>query len=370
MGEIHAFLRSFTQYDIDVSEILTKLNQQQTAHESSVVTIQNNVTDINNLRSDFQQVSLKNTQLTEEVNLLKSIVAKQAMDIDVLRRELTDQQTRSMRNNLLFHNVTESKDENCLQAVRDLLSKQGFKESYQIEQIHRLGAYDHAATKPRPIVARLLSYGHVQSILKFASTKDDLKVTPQFPAERRARRRQLYEISDAVRQGGTNARTKIVGDNLYINGKRHVDPLPKPTAQDLLFASEGDRREASEKSFHKATRKVEGSTFTVRAAAVNSIYDCRALYKMLLLDPNNASAMHNTAAYRFYNPLSSKSQDGYNDDGEHAMGRFVRDAIIELDGKNVIVFVTRHYTGGHLGPTRFRIVKDLIEKALKDLKTE
>ncbi len=105
-------------------------------------------------------------------------------------------------------------------------------------QIHTLGAYDHATTKPRSIVARLLSYVHVQSILKFASTKDDLKVTPQFLAERRARTWQLYDISDPVRQGGTNVRTKIAVDNLYINGKRQVDPLPKPTCCLLVKVTE------------------------------------------------------------------------------------------------------------------------------------
>ncbi len=88
------------------------------------------------------------------------------------------------------------------------------------------------------------------------------------------------------------------------------------------------------------------------------------MYKTLLLSPKNASAAHNTAAFPLYKPNGAISDTGYTDDSEHGMGRLVRDAIIESNGKNVAVFVTRHYGERHIGSKRFTVVKELVKQAV------
>ena len=49
------------------------------------------------------------------------------------------------------------------------------------------------------------------------------------------------------------------------------------------------------------------------------------------------------------------------------MGRVMRDKLQELGLRNVAVFATRDYSGVHIGPKRFSMVKELIEKAVKEL---
>ncbi len=294
-------------------------------------------------------------------------MAKQSYDIDVLKREVVDQQARSMQNNILVHDIPESRDENCAEKVKEALTKCGFTESYSVERIHRLGSIDKNASRPRPIIARLQSYRQTESVLKFGRAKrGDIKITPQFPAELRSRRRELNDIAEDMRKKDRNVKTKIAGDTLYVNGERQVDRLPRPSTQELLCASEAENLEAKDPSIWQAThsKTVDGSTFTVRAVSVSSIRECRAMYKTLLMNPKNASAAHNTAAFHLYKPNGAISDTGYTDDGEHGIGRLVRDAIIESNGKNVAVFVTRHYGGRHIGSKRFTVVKDLVKQAV------
>ncbi len=46
------------------------------------------------------------------------------------------------------------------------------------------------------------------------------------------------------------------------------------------------------------------------------------------------------------------------------MGRLVRDAVIQCNGKNVAVFVTRNYGGRHIGSKRFTAAKEHIGSKL------
>ena len=122
--------------------------------------------------------------------------------------------------------------------------------------------------------------------------------------------------------------------------------------------------------FTQATATEGGSRFTVRGAKVDTIEDCRKLYRHLMLDPTNMAANHNTAVYRLYSPIGARTSDGYNDDGEFGMGRTVRDYLQQLDARNVIIFVTRIYGGVHIGPKRFTIVKDLVKQVIETMKKE
>ena len=64
--------------------------------------------DIGENSSQIAIYEKKLSDLATEVDLLKGMVLKQNLQIDNLRRENDDLRNRSMRNNVLFHNVAES----------------------------------------------------------------------------------------------------------------------------------------------------------------------------------------------------------------------------------------------------------------------
>ena len=88
-----------------LSVIHVKLDSQKVAQESLETTLGNNTSEIEQLRTECMHLQEKNISLVKEVSLLKSIVAKQSYDIDVLKREVVDQRARSMQNNILVHDI-------------------------------------------------------------------------------------------------------------------------------------------------------------------------------------------------------------------------------------------------------------------------
>ncbi len=347
-----------------------KLDAQQLTQEQCGENVQNNSSRLDTLETDYQKLREENRGLRAEMSLIKAIVSKQSAELDLLKRQSTDQQARSMRQNVLFHGIPEEKNENCTTKMTEMLRKLKYPNTFGFEVVHRLGIYNPQSDRPRPIIAKMGSFSQADLLLKFGSkVKDQLRITPQTPTELRERRKQLVEVAEAARQKDRSCTSKFIAGELYLNNERHVHPLPRPTVRDILLMSDAEKKEAAETKFITTSRVVDGSTFTVRCAEAHSLPDCRALYKSLLLHPDNMSATHNTAAYRLYKPDGASLQDGYTDDGEHAMGRAVRDAMHALNIRNAIVFVTRHYGGTHLGPKRFSVVKELIEEVAKKFKT-
>ena len=80
-----------------------------------------------------------------------------------MNNSLIDLKARSMRDNLIFYNMPENKDENTTDVIFALLeSKFGMKEAkskVKIYRFHRLGRKREGNSKPRPIVAKF-NYNH------------------------------------------------------------------------------------------------------------------------------------------------------------------------------------------------------------------
>ncbi len=352
-----------------VTDLQRKLDSHKSSQKQYNADTKKKVTHIKEINSQYTGLKGENQELRRELELLKAVVSKQYVEINELKHDPIDQKLRQMRSNVFFHQIPGDKNENCEKRIKDLVSTAGFSRDFAIDCAHRLERYDGTSNRPRPIVARLMSTSQVDSLVKFSqANKDKLKATPQFPTEIRARRKQLAEIAEAARNNGGDVKTKIVLDTLYINGERHSDDLPRPSARDILFMNDAEKKEAPETKFHELSKQVDGSNFIVRATKAQSINDCRTKYRMLLWNPENMAATHNTAAYRLFSPEGAITKDGYNDDGEHGMGKTVRDTLLQNDAKNLIVFVTSHYGGRHLGPKRFDIVKEMVKVLIEKVK--
>ncbi len=196
-----------------------------------------------------------------------------------------------------------------------------------------------------------------------------MRITPQYPPEVREKRKQLGEVAAKFREKDRSAVTKIIAGNLYVNSTKYVEKVTKPTVEEVLMMSDGEREGASEHKFCEASAIEANSSFTVRFAKVQSINDVRTSYKYLLLNPSNMKATHNTAAYRLYFPTGARTEDGYCDDGEHGLGKIIKDTLHELNKQNVVAFVARQYGGMHIGPKRFQIAEDLLKTAQQKLES-
>jgi exonuclease III len=122
-----------------------------------------------------------------------------------------------MRDNLLFHNLPEEKDENCEQKVltfiKEKLNIEG--QEVRLQRAHRIGPFN--PSKTRPIVAKFSDYPVREDVRRAAKNLKgtNFGISEQYPKEVVEKRRQLVPIMVQARKDGKEAYLRV--DKLYIN---------------------------------------------------------------------------------------------------------------------------------------------------------
>lgn len=107
------------------------------------------------------------------------------------------------------------------------------------------------------------------------------------------------------------------------------------------------------------------SVFVARAAVVTSREQAQLYVEHLLAtDKKAAKATHNMTAWRIRSQQTDAVFQDCDDDGETAAGERLLHLLQLIDVWNVMVVVTRWYGGVHLGPDRFRFIKQAAQDAL------
>ena len=166
----------------------------------------------------FQRLDAQNKELhslREELRKTKDRVVdtecevgKSAESIKLTQTKLkqtigtvVDVGARSRRNNIIFHGIPESQDEDklvCMRKVKEFIKdKCKLTDKFEIEAAHRLGRekpgnIGSAAQKPRPMIAKFLNRGEKEAVMKTkAQLPADVGMTNDFPREIRLGRKQL-----------------------------------------------------------------------------------------------------------------------------------------------------------------------------------
>ena len=325
---------------------------------------------------DTQFLKQENAKLKNDISVLKDIVTKQSQEMKSIKSKLEDLTTRSMRENILFHNIPEdhsTQPEDVEKKVRDALRSVKFMDNIQFDRIHRLGPQKTSMSYNRPIVAKT-SGKQVASLLEFAKTlpKDPkrLRITRQLPQEARERRSQLWEMGEQIKaKAKGKVSLRMTQNNLYVNGERHIDPLVPPTIKDILSATDEERVEMQNEApeLYVGKQIIElGSSFVAAVSHVDNIKQVKLAHKNYLMTPGRMAERHNIVCYRVKDQHTSKTTDGWFDDDEHGAGRRIRDYLQRRNLTNLVVFLSRGSDGAHLGPNRYKFMEDAIAEALKD----
>lgn len=144
-----------------------------------------------------------------------------------LETKMTDIESRSMRENLLFYGIPEAgENENCEQLVKqvctDKLNLPGAND-FLLDRVHRVGV--HKQNKSRPIVAKFHYFRDRETVRKRSYDHNDalkqanLGIGMQWPQQVREARKSLYPVMQREKQNGNNVR--MVRDKLFINGTEY-----------------------------------------------------------------------------------------------------------------------------------------------------
>ena len=188
--------------------------------------------EIENLRGSLRTTQDKVYDTEVVVQSSKDKLVEASSKIVKLDEKAIDLGARGRRNNLIFHGISESVDENCLAKVRDFIKKKcKIDNDVVLEVAHRIGGkktnvIGTNANKPRPMIARFLNRGERDMIKR---TKKDLPkefgLTDDFPYEIRMGRRELIPLLLEAKKDHKEAYITYPC-KLYIEGKlvRNIDP--------------------------------------------------------------------------------------------------------------------------------------------------
>ena len=187
--------------------------------------------------------ALNPTGPSKEVSDLRLEVSELRRENTELREAQIEQQTRSMKENLLFHGIPEMEGEDTGETIKTFLKEDLGMQPTEVDSIlistsHRLGkkrSYrdvlkDGKKAKvpagPRPIVVRFVlrdqrNYIRYEAPKKLRHDGKDLRVTDHFPTVVVERRRILTPIMQANYK--LKKKVRLVADKLYINDVLYTD---------------------------------------------------------------------------------------------------------------------------------------------------
>lgn len=372
-----------------VFQSLNKLHDKLDNYASELHTLQNitvaldekfqNLEEtVNNHEGELSSLDTEATSMKEEIALLKKMVIKQDSNIKSLQNETLDLKTRGMKDNLLFHNLAESKisgGEDCEKLVELAVKKIGYDKPLNFARIHRLGPFIPSAKFPRPVVANL-PYKQAEELLtkSRAISRGPTKafhITRQVPQEIREKNNKMWEIAEENKAKDPKCKIRISADGkLTVNGQAIRETFQTPSARELLSLNETERIELLQtcpKLFHGETLQERGSTFRASVAEIHNRDEARQVYKAFILDADRLTAQHNIGVYRLFNNQTAKTEENYCDDGEHGAGRVIRNHLHRMNKTNIAVFVSRGTDGTHLGNKRYRLMEEAVDSALANL---
>ena len=314
-------------------------------------------------REDIDALKSENSFLRKEMQVMKSIIINLDRRVTQQENEIVDLRGRSMRDNILIHNLKEEENENLDTKVIGLI-KAHMNLDVEFIRIHRNGPKHPGNPKPRIITGKLKNYNDKEHILQvMRQLREDknsslpFTITPQTPQQIHENKKKTQDLNYKYRTD--KVMTKITGNKLvFPNGNVYRDKVQEPRAEDLLTMKEEEVKKLEDITVY-ATESVSegGNSFKAIASQVSSYAQVRNFYRRVLRDPEYASANHNILVYRFTGS-EGLVHDGYQDNGEYGAGRRILKELCDQNVSNAVVIVSR-INGKHLGPRRFQIMKDI-----------
>ena len=275
----NAILTLMQQMQQQMQQTNTTVLTRLTAIEQSVsklAPIENNIStlmmDVGNLKTENKRLSTKVCEVEHSCQTISGIFdqfleSKNETDMNIeniktvnnqlskkldetcenfnkISEELIDVKYRSMRENLLFFGLCETRDpdnpgrtaEDTEGLLRDFLKTEVLPDSQEtvdsitFDRVHRLGKY-YDPTYPRPIVAKFERYTDRETIRKASfelnKHRNGYSVREQFPFEIEQRRKVLYPIMNEYKKNKDN-KVVLIRDKLFINDAQYI-PEPQIT---------------------------------------------------------------------------------------------------------------------------------------------
>ena len=316
----------------------------------------------------------ENQSLREELQLVKSVVIRMNSTMDDMNEQIIDLKRRSMRDNILIHNLEYSRHEDLTTEVPQKI-KEHLDVDVEIVRVHRNGPQG-SKKKPVSITAKLKDRDKKDELLKAQREKRDkqekvpFNITAQEPMSLVENRKRLYELSDSLRSQKINSR--VYRNNIIMpNGDAYTDEVQYVSNKDVLEVGPSDLNVLKSVQTEKSvSQDVDGNVFIAKGSIVENVEDVRRAYLSVCCDPETASADHRVLAYRFTDS-HGKMHESYHDDSDHGTGRRILNIMRDNDISNAAMVVSRCRSKGarYINYERFQIIEHLVCEIADSLHT-
>ena len=180
---------------------------------------------------------------------------------------LCDLDDRGRRNNLIFTNIPEQKNENTEEIITNLIQEKLGINDVKIERCHRIHQANHdSRNKPNTIVAAFSSYKTKEEIRKNANKLKGTKIgiNEQYGKATNNKRKLLFPKYHDARKNGHYA--KIVKDYLIINDRKYYVNQRNEVVQDTRYNRPPPPRRNPAPGTHTANAAPGRNTHTANAA--------------------------------------------------------------------------------------------------------
>ena len=171
---------------------------------------------IKSVESEVDGVKRENKELKKALLEMKKLNSE-------MKEDLIDMKSRSMRDNLLFTNISEHEHEDTELILTNFLKDRMNITDISFERVHRIGrVYQQPRgqpARPRTIVAKFTYFKDRERVRKSANRLrgTNYGIREQYPEEVEQRRKPLYPILRQARQEKKKA--VLIKDKLFVEGK-------------------------------------------------------------------------------------------------------------------------------------------------------
>jgi tRNA threonylcarbamoyladenosine modification (KEOPS) complex Pcc1 subunit len=204
-------------------ETLDLINERILSVEQNVKSLTKSIEFSHAEVTDLKE-EMKQRKRTEENN--ETRIGELEESNKRLQETVVDLKARSMRDNLLFHNIEESDEENCAEVIYSLLEEKldmpDARQNIKIDRAHRVGRKRDSRRKPRAIVAKFNFFPDREKIRRNARKLKGTRIgiSEQFPEEIEKVRQKLYP--EMRRAKAEKQRVRLVRDKLFINNVEFI----------------------------------------------------------------------------------------------------------------------------------------------------
>ena len=182
-------------------------------------------TDLKELRKEVNNISKSLDKNAKDVSKFENELHASLEDIKrdsaQFKEHIIDVELKTMSNNLIFYNLPENEDENCVDVItkfcKDTMKLEN-AEQLRLSDAHRLGKI---GPNTRPILVKFISFEHRELVRRNAKNLKGsaFGISEQLPIEIQNRRKKLLPRMKELRDREIKA--YFVRDKIYVSGKEY-----------------------------------------------------------------------------------------------------------------------------------------------------